>query len=72
MRKPIEAAFAILRYDGFQSTDVPVENTVTVKQIVRCQAIAEAEVARLHTLKSRKNVRYWWHTRFGSVSRRGK
>jgi hypothetical protein len=60
MHKENEGVFAILRYDGFHGTDAPVETAVTVKELVRSQAIAEAEVARLNALNADKNVRYWW------------
>jgi hypothetical protein len=60
MQKENERAFAILRYDGFHGADAPVEITVTVKEVVRSQSIAETEVARLNALNAHNNVRYWW------------
>jgi hypothetical protein len=48
MQKENEEVYAILRYDGFHGTDAPAEISVTVKEVVRGQAIAEAEVARLN------------------------
>lgn len=60
MYKEREGVFAILRYDGFHGLDARPELTVTVKEIVRSQELAEAEVARLNTLNAEKNVLYWW------------
>jgi len=58
--KENEGVYAVLRYDNFQGTNAPVEVTVTVKEVVRSQTIAETEVARLNALNAHKNVRYWW------------
>ena len=35
---------------------------VTVKEVVRSQEVAEAEVARLNALNEGKGVRYFWQT----------
>jgi hypothetical protein len=60
MHKEREAVFAILRYDGFHRPDAGPEVTVTVKEVVRSQELAEAEVARLNALREGREVRYWW------------
>jgi hypothetical protein len=60
MNKENEGVFAILRYDGYLGPDASVETTVTVKEVVRSQAIAEAEVARLNVLNADKKAQYWW------------
>jgi hypothetical protein len=60
MHKENEGVYAVLRYDGFQGEEARPEVTITVKEVVRDQAIAEAEVARLNALNGDKNVRYWW------------
>jgi hypothetical protein len=49
--------FAVLRED----TDIEaIEDRVTVKEILRRQEDAEAEVARLNRLNSGKGARYYW------------
>jgi hypothetical protein len=57
-----EEVYAILRWDGFQGPAARPEALVTVKEIVRSQHLAEAEVARLNALAEGKDVRYWWQT----------
>ncbi len=52
-----EHVYAIVRYDRFQE---PSEDSFTVKEIVRTQAIAEAEVNRLNELSADKNCTYSW------------
>lgn len=48
----------MIRIDHFLGIDAPVENKVTVKEIVRDRQTAEAEVARLSALNSHKDCRY--------------
>jgi hypothetical protein len=60
MLKEREGVFAILRYDGFHAPEAGPEVTVTVKEVVRSQELAEAEVARLNALAEGREVRYWW------------
>jgi hypothetical protein len=60
MHKDNEGVYAVLRYDSFQGKDAHPEIAVTVKGVVRTQAVAEAEVARLNAINSEKHVRYWW------------
>ncbi|HEX6987335.1 MAG TPA: hypothetical protein VF170_18300 [Planctomycetaceae bacterium] len=55
-----DGVYAILRFDGFHGPETPPEVAVTVKQVVRTQDIAEAEVTRLNALNGGKGVRYWW------------
>jgi hypothetical protein len=57
-----EQVFAIIRWDGFQGAGARPETLVTVKEIVRSQELAEAEVARLNALQEDANVHYWWQT----------
>ena len=49
--------YAIVRYDRFQE---PSEQSFTVKEVVRTQAMAEAEVDRLNDLNADKNCTYFW------------
>ncbi len=58
--KEHEGVYAVLRYDAFQGDDTRPEVAVTVKEVVRGQDLAEAEVARLNALNAEKHVRYWW------------
>lgn len=55
--KPREQVFAVIRLDGDMSES---EHAVTVKEIVRSQVAAEAEVERLNTLNAGKSCRYFW------------
>ena len=54
--RPREQVFAILRFDS----EIAAEHGVTVKEVVRDLAMAEAEVARLNALKAGKGCRYEW------------
>jgi hypothetical protein len=58
--KQREEVFAIVRWDGFHSPGASPEVFVTVKEIVRSQDLAEAEVARLNALCEGSDIRYWW------------
>ena len=58
-RKPSEHVYAIVRFDRF--ADSP-ENSFTVKEIVRSQAVAESEVNRLNELNAGKDCTYFWQT----------
>ena len=60
MEKERQGVYAVLRYDSFHGPDAAPETTVTVKEIVRSQELAEAEVARLNALRTDDEVRYWW------------
>jgi hypothetical protein len=53
------AVFVILRTDLFHAAGTPLELLVTAKQVVRSQALAEREVARLNALHPDGQVRYW-------------
>jgi len=55
-----DEVYAVLRYDGFHRPDASPEVTITVKEIVQTQELAEAEVARLNALVNDSDVRYWW------------
>jgi hypothetical protein len=52
--------FAVLRHDGFHGKDTPLEHTISVKEIVCTQELAEEEVARLNSVQDSKGVHYWW------------
>jgi hypothetical protein len=52
-----EHVYAIVRHDRFQE---PSEQSFTVKEVVRTQAMAEAEVNRLNELNADKNSTYFW------------
>ena len=58
--KERDEVYAVLRWDGFGRPDVGPEICITVKEVVRSQALAEAEVARLNGLSEGADVRYWW------------
>lgn len=58
--KASRPAFAILRYDGFHDSKVPIENRVTVTRIVQDETTARAEVQRLNDLNSDKGCKYFW------------
>jgi hypothetical protein len=52
-----EHIYAIVRYDRFLEAS---EQSFTVKEVVRTQAMAEAEVNRLNELNADKNSTYFW------------
>jgi hypothetical protein len=54
MTKSKEHVYAIVRIDGFHDLSVPLEETITVKEIVLSIEQAEAEVARLNKLNGSK------------------
>jgi hypothetical protein len=58
--KEREEVFAVLRWDGFHGSETSPDVLVTVKEVVRSQELAEAEVSRLNSLNEEKGVRYWW------------
>jgi hypothetical protein len=59
-----EDVYAVLRADLFLGVDVPLESLITVKEVVRSQALAEAEVDRLNAARPDGRVRYWYqHSR---------
>lgn len=60
--KAREEVFAILRWDGYHGAAASPDVLVTVKEIVRSQELAEAEVARLNSLNEDKDLLYWWQT----------
>jgi hypothetical protein len=60
--------FAILRYDEFQDSAVPIENRVTVTRIVDDEMTARTEVQRLSDLNGKKGCRYFWQaTRYAET-----
>jgi hypothetical protein len=60
--KEREEVFAVLRWDRFQGSETSPDMLITVKEVVRSQQLAEAEVARLNALNEGKGVLYWWQT----------
>jgi hypothetical protein len=54
-----QSAFAVVRVDTFQPSDVPLENRVTVKSIVFSREGANREVARLSRLNGAKGCVYF-------------
>jgi hypothetical protein len=60
MSKDGEGVYAILWHDGFHAPGTSLQTTVTVKEIVRTQELAEAEVRRLNALNEGSGSGYWW------------
>lgn len=60
--KDRDEVYAIIRWEGFHGNDAAPDVLVTVKEIVRSQELAEAEVLRLNALNESKGVRYWWQS----------
>ena len=58
-REPSEHVYAVVRHD--RSAQSP-ELAFTVKEIVRSQAMAEAEVNRLKEVNADKDCTYFWQT----------
>ena len=56
--KNAKVAYAIVRVDLFQDSDVSPENMVTVKEIVWSEKSAQMEVDRLKAINSES--RYFW------------
>ena len=52
-----EEVFAVIRFDAAMGEP---EKQVTVKEIVRDERVAAAEVARLNQLNAAKGCRYFW------------
>jgi len=59
MRAPTQA-YAIIRIDEFQDTDVSLQNKVTVKKVVWNQGLACQETDRLNQLNKDKGCVYFW------------
>jgi hypothetical protein len=58
-RPPSEHAYAVVQFDrSMQSPEI----SITVKEIVSTQSIAEAEVKRLNELNADKDCTYFWQT----------
>ena len=75
--KSREEVYAILRSDDFHSPDTPVELRVTVKEVVRNEDVAAAEIRRLNAENADKGAHYWYQVtrffpgRFGCWTGRG-
>jgi len=54
-----EQAYAVLRYDEFQDSSIPIENRMTVTRVLFDEANARAEVQRLNALNGEKGCRYF-------------
>jgi hypothetical protein len=52
--------YALLRFDEFPDTDVPIQAKVTVKKVLKDRGAAEREVKRLNELYANERCRYWW------------
>jgi hypothetical protein len=55
-----EQVFAIVRYDGFQSPQVPIENRITVTKVIYERSVADSEVKRLNAVNGEKGCVYFW------------
>lgn len=55
-----EHVYALLRFDEFPDTDVPIQVKVTVKKVLRDRGATEREVKRLNELYANEHCRYWW------------
>jgi len=62
MGKAKTHVYAIVRIDEFYDQSTPIENKITVKEVVRSLQEAEAEVARLNTLNESRGAKYFWQT----------
>jgi hypothetical protein len=62
VRKTREHVYAIVRVDQFHDSAVPLENMITIKEIVWSIEQAEAEVSRLNELNGSKGCKYFWQT----------
>jgi hypothetical protein len=60
MAKQKKEVYAVIRVDDFHDPAVPLENKITVKEIVPSLEVADAEVARLNALNNSKGSRYFW------------
>ena len=54
--------YAIVRVDEFYDQSIPIENRITVKEVVRSLEEAKTEVARLNTLNESRRAKYFWQT----------
>ncbi len=59
MTVPIQA-YAIVRVDEFQETDVSLQNKITVKKVVWNEGLARHETDRLNKLNKDKGCIYFW------------
>jgi len=62
MSKHKEQVYAVIRVDGFGDAATPVEDRISVKEVVSSLETAQAEVARLNQLNGPKGARYFWQT----------
>ncbi len=60
MAKQKKEVYAVIRVDDFHDRVVPLENKITVKEVVSSLEVADAEVARLNALNGFKGSRYFW------------
>lgn len=62
MAKAKAQVYAIVRVDEFCDQSTPIENKITVKEIVRSLDQAKTEVARLNALNESRGAKYFWQT----------
>ncbi len=60
MAKQKKEVYAVIRVDDFHDPAVPLEDKITVKEIVSSLEVADVEVARLNALNNSKESRYFW------------
>ena len=58
--KPRDSCYVIIRYDRYLKPDTPIENRLTVKEVVLSEAIAQSEVARLNEINADKGCEYFY------------
>ena len=62
--KEREDVYVILRADLFQGPDVPLEQLIYAKEVVRSEEVARMEVERLNAQHTKGDIRYWYtHSR---------
>jgi hypothetical protein len=54
--------YAVVRVDQPSDSVTPIEDTITVKEILWSLEEAQAEVARLMELNESKGCKYFWQT----------
>lgn len=55
-----EYVYAIIRLDGVNEPQIPIEDKIRIKMLVWTQETAEAEVKRLNDLNEAKGSFYFW------------
>ena len=52
--------YTVIRVDAFHDPTLPLENRITVKEVVSSLGAAESDVARLNALNESTGSRYFW------------